>query len=261
MATLSWSTAADWDGGQSETGVHHEQPLHTHWAAADTIEKGYPSTDEGGTSLTAYVPMAEASGTTLYEIVNSNGGSYNSCTLAQTGPFGNNAVYFDGTSSYATMGTTGCDFTTPSDWTMTWWMAVHTLPSGGGNNADFFWQGKADADITGQLDATTAEVGLGLYDGSSYNVGNSGYTPTVDTWVHYAFVCDASATNQYTIYAEGTAQDTGPLNAPVSRSGVGTLGAEDGGSTRNTEMTMAHPRWYTRALSATEIQAQAEAPL
>lgn len=97
--SVVWETAADWDGFQSETGVHHEQPTGTDWAAADVVEQGYPSAFPSiGASLLAYYPLGESSGSTANDVGASNDGTYSGPTLAgATGPLGFNAPTFDGT--------------------------------------------------------------------------------------------------------------------------------------------------------------------
>lgn len=112
----TWETTADFDAAQSETGVHHEQPSATDWAASDTIEKGYPSVLSWVTpSLLGYYPMAESSGSTLNDVAASNDGTYNnSPSLGQTsGPFGKN--YVDFTNANSEYADTGKTFSTTSD--------------------------------------------------------------------------------------------------------------------------------------------------
>jgi len=69
----SWRTEADWDAGQQETGVHHEQPNDSDWTASDKVEKGYPTFDQDGTALVHYWPLDEDSGTTAVDAT----GAYN----------------------------------------------------------------------------------------------------------------------------------------------------------------------------------------
>lgn len=100
--TSVWQTTADWDSAQSETGVHHEQPSGTDWAASDTIEKGFPTSDPGGTALTGYWPCDEDSGTTFADVSGAN----NDMTLngdpavSATGVLGTTCGKYDGTGDY-----------------------------------------------------------------------------------------------------------------------------------------------------------------
>lgn len=89
----TWSTASDWDSPQSETGVHHEQPTGVDWAAADLLEKGYPS---DLSNIVAYWPLNEDSGTTVNDVVGTNDGSTNGVTQGQSGVLGFTSYQFDG---------------------------------------------------------------------------------------------------------------------------------------------------------------------
>lgn len=95
----TWETTTDWDSPQSETGVHHEQPSATDWAASDTVEKGH-MTGWADTSIptpTLYIPMEEDSGSTLTDVVGSNDASLTGGTLGETADLGTTGVLFDGT--------------------------------------------------------------------------------------------------------------------------------------------------------------------
>lgn len=103
----AWSSTADWDAGQSETGVHHEQPAGTNWAASSTLEKGLPAQPAGySMNVLAYYPLAESSGaTTMYDVSGQGtDGTYNGPTQQAGGPLGGNYRTFDGSSAYADCG-------------------------------------------------------------------------------------------------------------------------------------------------------------
>lgn len=108
MTQLTWDTAAEWDAAASEYNVHHEQPTGTSWAAADTVELGWPTILDSLYSATplAYYPLEEASGATTANEVTGSGtnGTYNGTTTGNAGILGFNAPTFDGVDDYVDSG-------------------------------------------------------------------------------------------------------------------------------------------------------------
>lgn len=102
---LTWETTSDWDAAQSETGIHHEQPVGTDWAPADTLEQGYSGSEWAATSIptpVAHYPGHEDSGTTMTDVSgNANHGTYVGPTVNQTGILGHSAPSYDGIDDYA----------------------------------------------------------------------------------------------------------------------------------------------------------------
>lgn len=135
----TWSTTADWDAAQSETGVHHEQPTGTDWAASDTVEKGYPSTGPSATAAGLYWPFDEDSGTTANDVSgNSEDGTITgagpAATGTVTGPFGNTAYSFDGTDDQVETTTFSID-----TWTQLSIMCWYKYSASGGDEGVVTW--------------------------------------------------------------------------------------------------------------------------
>lgn len=93
LMSPTWETAADWDAAQSETGVHHEQPIGTDWAPADTVEKGYPTTLSG---LEAYYTFNEDSGSVINDVAGGYDGALSGGVLGGEGLTGHSGASFDG---------------------------------------------------------------------------------------------------------------------------------------------------------------------
>jgi hypothetical protein len=98
MATFSESATADWDSAQAATGVHHEHPTGTDWAASDTIEKGYPSewSQWSISAPHAYYPLDEDSGSTATDVMAAADGTITGATVGQPGILGTTCYSFDG---------------------------------------------------------------------------------------------------------------------------------------------------------------------
>lgn len=236
----TWSSTSDWDAAQSETGVHHEQPADTDWAASDVVEKGYPTTDEGGSSLEYYYPLDDAS--TPYDDVTSGHDldTITGTTTGNAGIFGNDAVGFDGTddnaespSSSTTLFDSAISFSGWFYWTNTGINAANALRIGGGftNAIDDVQPNHFD------------QIRISYYHGGTEEVVRFG-TSAGDTWKHIGFTHDGT-TAAY--YEDGSQADTastawGGLDNDYVQMGRGDFAGR-----------ISDVRVYSRALSSSEM--------
>lgn len=116
----TWETSTEWDASQSETGTHHEQPSGTDWSAADTVERGYPSSDRNGSSLVAYWPCDEDSGSTFGDVSGNNNdlSLTNVAVNDDRGMLGTSTGYYDGSAYSEATSIDGCNDT---EYTVAFW--------------------------------------------------------------------------------------------------------------------------------------------
>lgn len=101
--TLTWETATDWDNAVDEESVVHE--AFGDLPGADTVRLGYPSFDEGGTSLWGYWHYDEDSGSTAEDVSGNNrDGTINGATVGSTGIHNGTAYSYDGTDDDVDLG-------------------------------------------------------------------------------------------------------------------------------------------------------------
>lgn len=97
-ATLTWETAADWDGAASESGVAHESVANTDHNDATIIKQGYSvESPLRSVDLVGYWPLHEDSGSTANDFSgNNNDGTINGPAVGVTGPLGTTGYSYDG---------------------------------------------------------------------------------------------------------------------------------------------------------------------
>lgn len=245
----SWETTADWDAAQSETGVHHEQPASTDWAASDVMEKGYPTFDLGGNALLGYYPLDENSGSTANEVSGGSlaDGSISGATVGQSGVLGTTGYSFDGTDDeVAGMG----DFNTDSDFTIACWV----YPRSPNSKQKFVYKFSSgfDGALLGmdQGGDLTCKV---FSPGSNLQVTGSGLA--ANTWQHVALAWDESAT-QATLYLDGAQDAQGSDGGVTDSQGSGgqmAFGLQSNSSVHYYDGILDEVRIYGRTLSGTNI--------
>jgi hypothetical protein len=95
-ASVSWSTASDWDNASSESGVVHEDVANTDHDDAGKVQLGY-SYGSPSSELDAWYPLHEDSGSTAYDVAGTNDGAVQgSPTQGQTGILSTSSYSFDG---------------------------------------------------------------------------------------------------------------------------------------------------------------------
>lgn len=260
MVIFDDSTAADWDAAQSELHVHHEQPTGTDWAASDIVELGPPSHDEGGTSLEFYYPFDEDSGTTAYDVSpNARDGLIDGPTVGQPGIRGTTCYTFkpidndELETGWAGVG--GSANRTFACWVKTATGADQSLANYGDqvtNGAK--WVYRIDEASTVGNWVPRIEVAGGYLRGTTHIADGN--------WHHIACVLEGSDVTDHTLYVDGSVEtvdssaaqavNTDTLAEPVSLGRRPTNWSGAGARTLDGEMD--EPQFYSRALSAAEIQ-------
>lgn len=250
VSTLTWATASDWDSAQSEAGVVHEPAQTGYDVPGDAaVTLGYPTFDRGGTSLVAYYPGNESSGSTLNDAVGSQDMSANGPTVASnTGPFGRNAWNYDGTDDRHTV--TGEIVDASSAWTITGWVRI---PDDGSREA--IWN--FDSANGGEwLSLGTQEPGPGVFDWKVFSNGRTpGSSSVSDSFpgpYHYAVTYDGSGGLE--IFRDGSSLYTDSISGTSFLDSINDTwigGSDDPGEYLSN--WAAETRWYSRVLSASEI--------
>lgn len=244
-----WATDIAWDNAQSESLVHHEQPAGTDWAAADTVELGYPSHDGGGAALEGYWPLDEDSGSTANDVSgNGHDGSVSGATLGEPGILGTTAYSFDGTDDGVTVSGFNWD---GGPVTVAFWNYVPAAETqeasafGGGDTGDNRFQAHAPY----SNDVLYWDYGDTSGDGRI----STDYSSYLDAWTHVALVSEGASGSFKGIYLNGTEITTG-----TASDGTGSLtqdfyiGRRNDGRYHRGEID--DFRVYSRVLSQSEIQ-------
>lgn len=265
----TWSTSTDWDAAQSETGVHHEQPAATDWAAADVVEKGYPTTDEGGSALEAYWPMDEDSGTTVNDVTGNghDGTATSGLTANATGVLGTTAFQFPGTSGEVVNLGTFSAIEGVGALTISAWVLMDTTS---GNNSDdqkaIYGYGDDFSNTIwlshrGPGHASPNDFSFRVETGGDRAMAEFGDYTATGTWFHVAGVFNGGGTPVAELYVDGSsvASDTNntstepsatPSTSTTTDHALGDLLFRDDWEWPG---KIEDVRVYTRALSATEI--------
>lgn len=89
-SVLTWSSASDWDGAASATGVVHDDVGDR---SAGTVELGYPARDRGGSGLLTYWTF---DGDATDASSNGHDGTISGARVVETGIAGSRSLAFDG---------------------------------------------------------------------------------------------------------------------------------------------------------------------
>jgi hypothetical protein len=243
---LTWETAADWDSGVSESGV-----MHATYPGGDTdaaqLQVGYSASDEGGTSLKAFWPADEDSGSTANDV---SGNGYDGTINANpgvTGVFGSTAMdtSTDSVSLPDTAIITGENPRTASIWYKS------SDDSTNGGLFHFGQTGSDGYDFSLRSNASVTDGWRIQYWGSQdIDFTQSGSFD--GNWHHFIHVYDSGGNTR--IYYDGTEivnQSTGSLNTQVNSAFMGEWN-------NNNDVfpgTVDALRWYSRGLSASEAKA------
>lgn len=260
MAELTWETAADWDDSQDEEGVVHEN-FGDHQDSR--IDLGYPSFDRGGSDLEVYIPFDEDSGESTVADVTGNGhdADVNGATLGEPGMLGTTTGTLDGSDDYYRI--THDDAFIQDTFTI--WMWMYFDPSASGN----------DDSLCGFADTTRAssanegwwlswddrndndrELRFPVYEPS----GDEFREPRVEDAItsagiySLAGVVDVTDTGQVYLYLDGDEIDKVSISDVGSNSKDLLLGTDKTDEDWFVEGWIDEFRFYTRALSASEIQ-------
>ncbi len=202
----------------------------------------------------AFWPLNETSGTTAYDIVGGNNGTYvGNCTLAQAGPtnsfFGSTSrsVLFDGASAYVDIPEGPFNITGPI--TTVAWVNVSTVPNFAGiiGHGDTSW--RMSVDTSGQPGANDGSVQA---DATSPTAINNG------SWhmVAYSYNGAVNQANNGSLYLDGTLVANNTITtAPVGDNfDVWIGGSPDYGTARLLNGKIANVAVYPQAITPTQVQ-------
>lgn len=253
--TVTWETTTDWDAAQSETGTHHEQPSGTDWAASDTVEKGWKTTDEGDSSLEGYWPCDEDSGSTFTDVT-ANGNDMSVGADVSVGASGvlntTCGSYSDLTNSYANTTGVGCN---TDRYTGVVWLnytsndgdsaIIHTGPD------ETTWPSNG---WTINTNGTNDQLALWHHsDGNNNNAIASSFTLSTDTWYMVVGQTDGAVNDCRLRIYDNTGQvsnETGTATRGTETTTPVTLGQ---GNTNAITAEIEEVRVYSRELSKTEL--------
>lgn len=201
---ISWDTAADWDGAQSQSNnVVHEAVANTDHNDAGTVQRGYSySSPPFSTNLVAWWPLHEDSGSTAHDVVGSHDGSVTGTTQGQPGILGPTAYGFAGGSSDEVVVSDGSFANVGSgDLTVAAW--VRCTGTGSGNRIVDHRFVASDPRVGFRLSAGGGTLGFTFEDSSNNQIQTSGTDIADSTW---HFVALAKSGTSATSYLDG-AQD------------------------------------------------------
>lgn len=255
--TVDWSSSADWDGGQSDGGdtsgagfVHHEQPTGTDWSGADVVEKGYPSSDQGGSDLVAYWPLDEDSGSTANDVTsNANDGTITGATTGVAAVLGTTGYSFAAAGDeVAVPNDASLNFT--GNFSVSFWLNFDGISNtGGGNQGIISKAGDAsDGYSVGLLNSS-----FNFYTRIDGTADSLGAGPTSGSWHHYLIAHDSTAA-ETDVYEDGTLLNTVTSAPTLTTTNTGSLylGHNSWNEDDFFPGDLSDVRLYSRHLSATE---------
>lgn len=252
----TWDAAADWDAAVDEQGVVHES--FGDLPGDGTIQLGYPSYDEFGTSsLLGYYDMGDSAGPLTEQV----GGNWTDATESgnptydNTGPLGLSAVRYDGTDDYHTVSEPS-DLPLGSDprTAVIWWNTDSITDND--QETFFAWGGEGTEDHnfalrTRDSNSDNTEDALYLfYWANDHSTGNLGYS--AGAW-NFAVVAYDGSTS-YIAHNGGT-YDTYSAGAVNTQSNPVRIGRRSESTSQIMDGGLAHFRVYDRALSQSEADA------
>lgn len=255
--TKTWDDNADWDPAQSRTLVHAAQPSNTDWTDPGTIEIGYPTTDQNGSALEAYYPMAESSGGTMYDVAGSQNGSYTAPNHAQSGVLGRNAVGLPTGNNGVARSASGLDCN-GSTFSVGMWFK---FPSSSAHDTDavILAAGTSITDASDTIsdgwelrfsgDTETLEVAN--YSGGTESGSVTGPTLSAGTFYYCTVRGNGDTVTLDTVDESGT-QTTNSVTA-ARGTGTATMVVTSGNGSKNTDGHACHLRAWSRELADSEL--------
>jgi hypothetical protein len=244
-----WSTAGDWDGAGSQTGVVHDGYGDR---SDDRLELGYRRSDAGGNGLVAYYPLDDA-GSAPDE---STGGDDNTGTIrgspsTAAGIFGTDSYNLDGTDDYVDIPySDSLDVADTDEVTVSAW--VNKNDAQGGWRAIFQ---SSDTSYNLQF-ANGNEPEFTIHDSTWYSAA-PGSSVGNDEWYHLVGVFDGDEIRLYQYDDDGNG---GLVDTEDSPDEVDPNGGTDVGLGENVDEPGRHldaqideVRVYDRALSDSEV--------
>lgn len=250
----TWETTSDWDSPQSETGCHHEQPASTDWAASGKVEKGYPSTDSGGSALDIYWPLDEDSAVDATDVAGSNTGSATGTTVVN-GFLGTDARDGDGSDDIIQ------NTTPPTDGASACSILLWIKSASTGNNEGFVGENTSlDSGTGARYDAdgfsgggnNVIKFGINNQSGSAARGESASNVHTTD-WQHIGITWASGEAPSLYIDGSETSYTSSPgtLSGSVRFDEFAVLnGPADGAWTGRVDEV----RLFSRKLSATQVE-------
>lgn len=247
---LIWSGSAEWDAATARarviTRALGDRP--------EAIQLGYdPQYPPLSTAGAAYFPFDENSGSTVTDVLNGHSGTLRGATPNQAGVLGSSAVAFDGVDDRVDVDS--MPLSTPGgSWTLSGWAYRN------GSNST--------TNLYAFIEDLPGDENLGIGDDASTNrlkAYSRGRTPgagseiPLDTWFHYALVCDASVP-EARAYLNGSLDSIYSIGNPSWLSGgnVITFGDRRLSSSLPLSGRLDEPLLFDGALSGSQIQALAD---
>lgn len=243
--SLTWQTATDWDGAQSEDGVVHEAVTNTDHDDDTVVKQGYSvAAPYLSANLIHYWPMHEDSGTTMYDQAGMVDGTITGATVNSPGVLGTTAYNFDGVDDEVALGTTaiaGGDV-----FTLTCWVRIETLDTDddvvighdrAGHPYYLYWND--DADRT-----------LQVFDGASGHAIDS--TLTTDTWYFLALANDGP-NDTVDAWVDANQKLNGAAIAISNETSNNFIGSVSGGG-RYFDGDICEMSVYDKILTSAEVQ-------
>jgi len=247
---ITWKTASDWDNAVDENGVVHENDANRDLPGATTVQQGYPSYDEGGSSLIAFYPLDEDSGPTAYDVAGNYNGSVNGATIEQTGLHNSTAYSFGGTSDNVQISNDG-GLAGHSELTVVTWVHLTNLINDrqrfasiwdGGTNSHQLFVWNTDHNSTPEFE---------LADNGYINQ-NGSHSLSTGEWIMVAGTISSSAHRVYK-NDQIAAEDTSPSGGDVVSSTDDLYLGNDSSLDSEMKGRLENVRIYSRELAPSEI--------
>lgn len=241
-ATLTWETAADWDGAASESGVVHESVANTDHNDDTIVKQGYAIASPFlSADLVSYWPLDEDSGSTATDVAGTNDGATTGATVGVTGILGTTAYSFDGTDDFVDLGNPH-DLT--GGYTISAWAnfddvtSNHVVYAAGAGAYQTLFRSESGNIVYFH----NHSGGGGKITGSAISTG---------TWYHIAVTWDGST---FQTYLNATPDGSGAFSDLQNASTQHKLGERVSTSGEHMSGDIDDARVYGRALTGAEIQ-------
>jgi hypothetical protein len=247
--SITWETASDWDNAVDESGVVHENFGDR---TASRIDIGYPSFDRGGSSLVAYWPFDEDSGSTANDVTdNGHDGTITGVTIGATGIFGSTSYDYDGTDDIVEV-PDDADLR-PSSFTANIWFKANSSDTNGwsmffgkeywNDNRGWVFGFQSDGYYVRFEGPQFTEIEAGRYDDDTWHMG----TVTYDGSTAVLYIDGGTAEKVSGNRSFDHATTSLVIGARHSNDNSGYVDHFPG--------ELDEPRFWSRALSDAEVQA------
>lgn len=259
MASITESSAADWDTSQAPSANIDDETWHETVASLDhsadaVLHKGQSYTNPyKSADLLTYYPMSEASGTTMVEapgVPTANGdGTYTSVTLQEGSLLGVGATGFDGVASEGSYPVPIAD-PYSGGLTISVWVYMDTIDATADQTimANF----SSDQEPFWLENGSTGEWEASLSTGGNFLTAVS---PSAGQWYHIVITHPDQNTNpgdNDLLYVDATQQDS------VSSDSITTADANEAvgwnGTGEYSDCKLADVQWWGVEFTAAEVQ-------